>query len=68
MWPAAIAALEEMRGLWAAAGHPEEALDAIVLTGGVVLDEHEPAELGAGGGAGRARAPRCCCTAPPTRR
>ena len=39
-----VAALEEMRGLWAAAGHKEEALDAIVLTGGVVLDEHEPAD------------------------
>jgi 5,10-methylenetetrahydromethanopterin reductase len=42
--PGGIAALEEMRGLWAAAGHKEEALDAIVLTGGVVLDEHEPAD------------------------
>ena len=39
-----VAAIEEMRGLWAAAGHKEEALDAIVLTGGVVLDEHEPAD------------------------
>jgi 5,10-methylenetetrahydromethanopterin reductase len=39
-----VAALEEMRGLWAAAGHKSEALDAIVLTGGVVLDEHEPAD------------------------
>lgn len=39
-----IAALEEMRGLWAKAGHAGEALDAIVLTGGVVLDENEPAD------------------------
>ena len=39
-----VAALEEMRGLWTAAGHQAEALDAIVLTGGVVLDEHEPAD------------------------
>jgi 5,10-methylenetetrahydromethanopterin reductase len=39
-----VAALEEMRGLWAAAGHPGEALDAVVLTGGVVLEEHEPAD------------------------
>jgi 5,10-methylenetetrahydromethanopterin reductase len=39
-----VAALEEMRGLWAEAGHPREALDAVVLTGGVVLEEHEPAD------------------------
>ncbi len=39
-----IAALDEMRGLWAAEGHSSDALDAIVLTGGVVLDEHEPAD------------------------
>lgn len=39
-----IAALEEMRGLWAAAGHAADALDAVVLTGGVILDEHEPAD------------------------
>src|SRR5438874_1493906 len=39
-----IAALEEMRGRWSAAGHAEEALDAVVLTGGVVLGEHEPAD------------------------
>jgi 5,10-methylenetetrahydromethanopterin reductase len=39
-----IAALDEMRGLWASAGHASEALEAIVLTGGVVLDEHEPAD------------------------
>ncbi len=39
-----IAALEEMQGLWAASGHEREALDAIVLTGGVVLGEHEPAD------------------------
>ena len=39
-----VAALGEMRGLWAAAGQTEEALDAVVLTGGVVLGEHEPAD------------------------
>src|SRR5919202_1858820 len=39
-----IAALEEMHGLWAAAGHTRDALDAVVLTGGVVLEEHEPAD------------------------
>ena len=37
-------ALDEMRGLWAAAGHPPEKLESIVLAGGVVLDEHEPAD------------------------
>ncbi len=39
-----VAALDEMRGLWASAGHAKYALDAVVLTGGVVLDEHEPAD------------------------
>ncbi|HEX3863823.1 MAG TPA: LLM class flavin-dependent oxidoreductase [Stellaceae bacterium] len=39
-----IAALEEMRGLWATAGHDAAALDAVVLTGGVILEEHEPAD------------------------
>ena len=39
-----VAALEEMRGLWTEAGHQHDALDAVVLTGGVVLDEHEPAD------------------------
>jgi 5,10-methylenetetrahydromethanopterin reductase len=38
------AVLDEMRGLWAAAGHPGDRLEAIVLAGGVVLDEHEPAD------------------------
>ncbi len=41
---AGIAALDEMQGLWAAEGRAGEALEAIVLTGGVVLDEHEPAD------------------------
>jgi 5,10-methylenetetrahydromethanopterin reductase len=40
----AIATLEQMRVQWAAAGQPAGALEAIVLTGGVVLDEHEPAD------------------------
>jgi len=39
-----VAALDEMRGLWAAAGQASGALEAIVLTGGVVLDEDEPAD------------------------
>jgi 5,10-methylenetetrahydromethanopterin reductase len=39
-----LATLEEMRAHWASAGHASEALEAIVLTGGVVLDEHEPAD------------------------
>ncbi len=42
--PGGIAALAEMRGLWAAAGQTGDALEAIVLTGGVVLDEGEPAD------------------------
>jgi 5,10-methylenetetrahydromethanopterin reductase len=40
----AVAALEEMRRQWASAGQTEDALEAILLTGGVVLDEHEPAD------------------------
>jgi 5,10-methylenetetrahydromethanopterin reductase len=39
-----VAALEEMHRLWVAAGHAREALDAVVLTGGVVLDQNEPAD------------------------
>src|SRR5437763_7408998 len=38
------AALDDMRALWASAGHAKDALEAIVLTGGVVLDEGEPAD------------------------
>ena len=34
----------EMRGLWAAAGHDAAAREAIVLAGGVVLAEGEPAD------------------------
>ena len=37
-------ALGEMRAMWAAAGHPAEAQDSVVLAGGVVLDEGEPAD------------------------
>jgi 5,10-methylenetetrahydromethanopterin reductase len=40
----AVGVLDEMHGLWDAAGHAREALDAVVLTGGVVLDEGEPAD------------------------
>jgi 5,10-methylenetetrahydromethanopterin reductase len=39
-----IAALDDMRGVWAASGQASDALEAIVLTGGVVLDEGEPAD------------------------
>ncbi len=39
-----VAALDEMRRLWTAAGHARGALDAVVLTGGVVLDDGEPAD------------------------
>jgi 5,10-methylenetetrahydromethanopterin reductase len=37
-------ALDEMRGLWTHSGHRPEAFDSVVLAGGVVLDEHEPAD------------------------
>lgn len=39
-----IAALDEMQGLWRAAGHERAALDAVVLTGGVILEPGEPAD------------------------
>ncbi len=37
-------ALGEMRRLWAAAGHQPEAFRSVVLAGGAVLDEDEPAD------------------------
>ena len=40
----AVATLEEMRPQWAAAGRTADALEAVLLTGGVVLDEDEPAD------------------------
>src|SRR5258705_9728353 len=40
----ALAMLEQMRREWASAGHEPDALDAVVLTGGVVLEEGEPAD------------------------
>ena len=39
-----VAAIAEMRALWTDAGHRAESLDAIVLTGGVVLEAGEPAD------------------------
>lgn len=41
---AGAAALADMRRLWAEAGHDGAALDSVVLTGGVVLAEGEPAD------------------------
>jgi 5,10-methylenetetrahydromethanopterin reductase len=40
----AVAALDEMRAAWSDAGHQPGALEAITLTGGVVLEEGEPAD------------------------
>jgi 5,10-methylenetetrahydromethanopterin reductase len=37
----AVAGLREMAGLWAEAGHPPDALDAVVLTGGAILEDGE---------------------------
>jgi 5,10-methylenetetrahydromethanopterin reductase len=37
----AVASLREMEELWAAAGYPHAALDAVVLTGGAILQEGE---------------------------
>jgi 5,10-methylenetetrahydromethanopterin reductase len=40
----AVAALDEMRAAWSDAGHQPGALEAVALTGGVVLEEGEPAD------------------------
>jgi 5,10-methylenetetrahydromethanopterin reductase len=40
----AVAALDEMRAAWSEAGHRPGALEAVALTGGVVLEEGEPAD------------------------
>ncbi len=39
----AVAAMTDMRDRWRAAGRSAEPLDAVVLTGGAVLEEGEPA-------------------------
>src|SRR5206468_993006 len=39
-----VAALDEMQGLWRSAGHERDTLDAVVLTGGVILEPGEPAD------------------------
>jgi 5,10-methylenetetrahydromethanopterin reductase len=39
-----FAALDEMRALWTAQGHDSELLETILLGGGAVLDEGEPAD------------------------
>jgi alkanesulfonate monooxygenase SsuD/methylene tetrahydromethanopterin reductase-like flavin-dependent oxidoreductase (luciferase family) len=40
----AIAALDQMRAAWTGAGQDRDALEAVALTGGVVLAEDEPAD------------------------
>lgn len=40
----AVAALHEMRDAWPAGGYSPDAFESIVLTGGGVLEEHEPAD------------------------
>jgi len=42
--PGGVAVLDEMRTAWEQTGQAREALDAIVLTGGVVLEDGEPAD------------------------
>jgi 5,10-methylenetetrahydromethanopterin reductase len=39
-----VAGLREMERLWAEAGHDKAALQSVVLTGGAVLEEGEPAD------------------------
>jgi 5,10-methylenetetrahydromethanopterin reductase len=62
----AVAAMADMQERWRAVGHESQALEAVVLTGGAILEEGEPAD------SPRAsprpgRAPRCYCTARPMR-
>jgi 5,10-methylenetetrahydromethanopterin reductase len=40
----AVAAMADMRERWRQAGHPAEALQSVVLTGGAILEEGEPAD------------------------
>src|SRR3954463_6847645 len=40
----AVAALEQMQAEWTGAGNDRDALEAVALTGGVVLAEDEPAD------------------------
>ncbi|MBV9017400.1 MAG: LLM class flavin-dependent oxidoreductase [Alphaproteobacteria bacterium] len=40
----AVVALEQMRIEWLEGGHPRDALEAVALTGGVVLEAGEPAD------------------------
>ncbi len=63
----ALAALHDIERRREAAGHSADALDAVVLTGGAILEAGSPPTARAPSPR-RVRAPRCCCTAPPTRR
>jgi 5,10-methylenetetrahydromethanopterin reductase len=40
----AVAAMADMQQRWQAAGHEPQALEAVVLTGGAILEEGEPAD------------------------
>src|SRR5438034_5015937 len=40
----AVAAMADMRERWRAAGHQVDTLDAMVMTGGAILEEGEPAD------------------------
>ena len=40
----AVSAMADMQERWRAAGHEAQSLDAMVMTGGAVLDEGEPAD------------------------
>ncbi len=40
----AVAAMADMRERWQAAGHKAQALQSVVLTGGAILEEGEPAD------------------------
>jgi hypothetical protein len=59
--------MADMRERRRAAGHEAEPLDAVVLTGGAILEEGEPADSPRAVAQAGHRAPRCCCIARPTR-
>ena len=63
-----IAALEQMRTAWQAAGHARDSLTAVAWIGGAVLDEGEPADSPRGMAIGGTARRRCCCIARPIRR
>jgi hypothetical protein len=62
----AVAAMSDMQERRRIAGRETEPLDAVVLTGGAILEEGDP-PIRRVRSPRPGRAPQCCCTARPTR-